>query len=66
MEAKEGCRLLALSVNSLLRSDTVAFGCEADMGTVDPSNQSDVNDPKRALAGSKYCTAAVCYRVEKC
>src|SRR5215510_7961617 len=30
---------------SLLRSDSVAFGCEADMRTVDRSNQSDVNDP---------------------
>src|SRR5262245_54715849 len=35
---------LALSVISLLRSDSVAFGCEADMRTVDRSNQSDVND----------------------
>src|SRR5262245_50308854 len=33
---------LALSVISLLRSDLVAFGCEADIRTVDPSNQSDV------------------------
>jgi hypothetical protein len=45
-----GCLLLALSVISLLRSDSVAFGCEADMRTVDRSNQSDVNDPKRTLA----------------
>src|SRR5262245_58889178 len=36
---------MALSVISLLRSDSVAFGCEADMRTVDRSNQSDVNDP---------------------
>jgi len=36
----------ALSVISLLRSDSVAFGCEADMRTVDRSNQSDVNDPE--------------------
>jgi len=36
--------LLALSVISLLRSDSAAFGCEADMRTVDRSNQSDVND----------------------
>src|SRR5262245_25014235 len=35
----------ALSVISLLRSDSVAFGCEADMRTVDQSNKSDVNDP---------------------
>ena len=34
---------MALSVISLLRSDWV--GCEADMRTVDRSNQSDVNDP---------------------
>ena len=39
------CRFLALSVISLLRSDLVVFGCEADMRTVDRSNQSDVNDP---------------------
>jgi hypothetical protein len=39
---------LYLSVISLLRSDSVAFGCEADMRTVDRSNQSDVNDPKRS------------------
>src|SRR5262245_13295250 len=38
------CRFLALSVISLLRSDSVAFGCEADMRTVERSNQSDVND----------------------
>src|SRR5262245_51807424 len=38
-------QLLALSV-SLLRSDLVAFRCEADMRTVDRSNQSDVNDPE--------------------
>src|SRR5262249_45770217 len=34
---------MALSVISLLRSDSVAFGCEADMRTVDRSKQSDVN-----------------------
>src|SRR5215468_5073909 len=34
---------LALSVISLLRSDSVAFGGEADMRTFDRSNQSDVN-----------------------
>jgi hypothetical protein len=38
---------LALSVISLLRSDSVASGCEADMRTVALSNQSDVNDPKQ-------------------
>jgi hypothetical protein len=37
---------LALSVISLLRSDSVAFGCEADMRTVALSNQSDLNDPE--------------------
>jgi hypothetical protein len=37
------CPFLALSVISLLRSDSVAFGCKADMRTVDRSNQSDVN-----------------------
>jgi hypothetical protein len=41
---------MALSVVSLLRSDSVAFGCEADMRTVDRSNQSDVNDPTETLA----------------
>jgi len=39
--------VVALSVISLLRGDSVAFGCEADMRTVDRSNQSDVNDPTR-------------------
>src|SRR5262245_36684196 len=33
--------------HSPLRSDSVALGCEADMRTVDRSNQSDVNDPIR-------------------
>src|SRR5262245_39801565 len=47
----------ALSVISLLRSDSVAFGCEADMRTVDRSNQSDVNDPQRSL-GSQICCDA--------
>jgi len=46
---------VALSVTSLLRSDSVAFGCEADMRTVDRSNQSDVNDPLRKSAGPKCC-----------
>src|SRR5262245_24069297 len=41
---QEGRQVLALSVISLLRGDSVAFGCEADMRTVDRSNQSDVND----------------------
>ena len=41
------CPSLALSVISLLRSDSVAFGCEADMRTVDRSNQSDVNVESR-------------------
>jgi hypothetical protein len=41
---------MALSVISLLRGDSVAFECEADMRTVDRSNQSDVNDPTRTLA----------------
>jgi hypothetical protein len=50
--------LVALSVISLLRSNSVAFGCEADMRTVDRSNKSDVNDPLRSLAGPKYCAAA--------
>jgi hypothetical protein len=35
---------MAHRVISLLRSDSVAFGCEADMRTVARSNQSDVND----------------------
>src|SRR5262245_20618577 len=39
--------LLALSVISLLRSDSVAFGCEADIRTVERSNQSDVNVESR-------------------
>src|SRR5262249_23112052 len=43
---RERVRSLALSVISLLRSDSVAFGCEADMRTVDRSNQRDVNDPE--------------------
>src|SRR5262245_4685779 len=60
------CRLLALSVISLLRSDSVAFGCEADMRTVDRSSQSDVNDPERThgsrrdTAGSQPLTPASC------
>jgi len=33
-----------------MRSDSVAFGCEADMRTVDRSNQSDVNDPNPTSA----------------
>jgi len=37
---------VALSVISLLRSDSDAFRCEADMRTVDRSNQSHVNDPQ--------------------
>src|SRR5262245_21297324 len=41
--------LLGLSVISLLRSDSVPFGCEADMRTVDRSNQSAVNDPEPSL-----------------
>src|SRR5262249_29476388 len=51
--------LLALSVISLLRSDSVAFGCEADMRAVDRSNQSDVNDPEPTLTGLKCRSAAV-------
>ena len=51
--------LLMLSVISLLRSDSVAFGCEADMQTVDRSNQSDVNDPQETLAGLNSRSAAV-------
>jgi hypothetical protein len=38
---------LYLSAISLLRSDSVAFECEADMRTVDRSNQSDVNVESR-------------------
>src|SRR4029453_1520955 len=48
---------LALSIISLLRSDSVAFGCEADMRTIDRSNQSDVNDPQQTLAGLFCCAA---------
>src|SRR5262245_29257811 len=48
---------LALSVISLPRSDSVAFGCEADMRTVDRSNQSDVNDPERKSRVPKCCDA---------
>jgi len=33
---------MALSVISLLRGKSIAFGWEADMRTVDRSNQSDV------------------------
>src|SRR5262245_42422103 len=51
------CRLLALSVISLLRSDWVAFGCEADMRTVDRSNQSDVNGPQETLAAQDFRSA---------
>src|SRR5262245_25370199 len=47
---------VALSVISLLRSDSIAFGCEADTRTVDRSNQSDVNDP----ACVKTHTSAKC------
>src|SRR5262245_42873743 len=47
----------ALSVISLLRDDSVAFGCEADMRTVDRSNQSDVNDPTETLAASDFRSA---------
>src|SRR5262245_47476926 len=50
---------LYLSVISLLRSDSVAFGCEADMRTVDRSNQSDVNDPKATSAKLKSRSATV-------
>jgi hypothetical protein len=53
--------VLALSVISLLRSDSVAFGYEADMRTVDRGNQSDVNDHKRharlkTFAPQKHCS----------
>src|SRR5262245_50130539 len=54
-----GPYILALSVISLLRSDSVAFGCEADMRTVDRSNQSDANDPEPTLADSRFCSAAI-------
>jgi hypothetical protein len=50
---------LALSIISLLRSGSVAFRCEADMRTVDRSNQSDVNDPQETLVGLKSCSAAI-------
>jgi hypothetical protein len=46
-----------LSVISLLRSDSVAFGCEADMRTIDRSNQSDVNDPEPTSAPQICCDA---------
>src|SRR5262245_30454617 len=49
----------ALSVISLLRSDSVAFGCEADMRTVDRSNQSDVNDPTQTSASISSCSSEV-------
>src|SRR5262249_60529949 len=48
---------MALSVISLLRSDSVAFGCEADMRTVDRSNQSDVNDPQEPSPAQGFRTA---------
>src|SRR5215510_7527460 len=48
---------MALSVISLLRSDSVAFGCEADMRTVDRSNQSDVNDPTETWAAQDFRSA---------
>src|SRR5262249_51145800 len=54
----------ALSVISLLRSDLVAFRCEADMRTVDRSNQSDVLDPKQSLVRLKFRSAAVSCRAE--
>src|SRR5262245_33677155 len=57
---------MALSVISLLRSDSVAFGCEADMRTVDRSNQSDVNDPQATSCGSKSRSAAVSFRTSVC
>jgi len=53
---------MALSVISLLRSDSVAFECEADMRTVDRSNQSDVNHPDRSSALVGQCTAAPQFR----
>ena len=48
---------MAHRVISLLRSDSVAFVCEADMRTIDRSNQSDVNDPTRT-SGSRFCCDA--------
>src|SRR5262249_30066345 len=57
---------MALSVNSLLRSDLVAFGYEADMRTVDRGNQSDVNDPIRTWAGLICRSATVSCRTEVC
>src|SRR5262245_34390554 len=42
---------------SLLRSDSVAFECEADMRTVDRSNQSDVNDPQETSAAQGFRSA---------
>jgi hypothetical protein len=45
---------LALSVISLLRSDSVAFECEAD---IDRSNQSDVNDPTETWAAQDFRSA---------
>src|SRR5215475_11655356 len=47
----------ALSVISLLRSDSVAFVCEADMRTVHRSNQSDVNDPTETWAAQDFRSA---------
>jgi hypothetical protein len=48
---------LAHRVISLLRSVSVAFGCEADMRTVDRSNQSDMNDPQETLAAQDFRSA---------
>src|SRR6202035_4376243 len=46
---------LALSVISLLRGNSIAFGCEADKRTVDRSNQSDANDPKPRFIRLSSC-----------
>jgi len=49
------CPFMALSVISLLRGKSIAFGWEADMRTVDRSNQSDVNDPKPSFIRQSSC-----------
>ena len=44
----------------------VSFWGVAEVHGRTASTASEAYDPKRALAGSKYCAAAICCRVEKC
>jgi hypothetical protein len=58
--------LLALHDKQHCLEFPVAIVGAADMEGRPAQPSTGANDPKRALVGSKYCTAAVCCRVENC